>query len=536
LDRFDVAIVGGGLTGSAAALLLRRRLPQARVLMLEARADFSPRVLPTAELSSLFLTRGLRLWDHLARRQLPHYGPRFFFHNDDVLRIQDATELGARVQPSGPAFLLREDVLCAQLHREALGEGCTVLRPATLRSLELRPFDTVLRWSAGGGSSGEGGEGGGRGGEAACTWLLDASGRAAVLGRHLGLLLDVAEHPVASISARWHGDLDVDGPRFDPETEFGRGTLVARRLCSNHFQGYGYRVSFLALGEGEMSVSISYDRRVLDLHEQEDPADAYTAFLSGLPATRQLLQSAEMQRESLVVTPQVAYRARQRTGPGWALMGSAAGSLDPACVPETDLVAHTVESTLDLVREHIEGRPVAAAIERQNGDWTRSYTRAMAARCRDRYLVHGDFDLFWPTFLLDQGLYMLGEVLPAVRRYQPAIARLPMASGLGAMLGRLMAFYSRRFVRMARTRMWTGNYGRANVGQRLSFHLGLGGWAAVSLLHGLAGWLLRELEHVGLDWARWLRRRLLGQERPLGDDLSTLPEGVEILADAEVPQ
>ena len=521
MERYDVAIIGGGLTGAAAGRLLGQRLPEARILVVEASSSFEPSCLPTGDVSGIFLTRRLRLWDHLAQQELPSHGARFWFHNDDVLRIQGATELGTRLIPPTPSFLLREDVLGEHLLAEAGRAGCDVLRPARVTRVDVAPHDSLLEIRSGDQTR-----------EVAATWVLDASGRATVLGRKLGLIQPNREHPIAAIVGRWRGDLDLDGPMFDADTEFGRGALVSRRLCSNHFQGYGYRVQFSPLvdrqGESahQLSVALLFDKRVLDLHEADDIGDAYSAFLSGLPATRQLLQRAELPRQALQVIPQLAYDPSALAGPGWALMGSAAGFMDLCCSPGADHAARTVEATVELVAKHLSGESVDDTIATHNRDFLRSWNRSFQARYRDRYLVDGDFDLFWPSYLLDRALYSLCEVGPMAWRTARYLRRPPMAGPVGALRAWLMRWYSSRFLLLARRRMLTGHYGRSNAGERLHYRTDPGAGSLLSLIHGLAGWGVREVESLGLlvDWLRGDRKM------PEGADLTTLPEGIEIIS------
>lgn len=518
MERYDVVIIGAGLTGAAAGRLLRQRMPQARVLLVEALPSFEPSCLPTGDVSGIFLTRHLRLWDHLAQRELPSHGSRFWFHNDDVLRIQGATELGTRLLPPTPSFLLREDVLAEHLLEQARRAGCEVLRPARVTGLEIAPWDSRLRLRSGDDEA-----------EVAATWVLDASGRATTLGRHLDLIRPNSDHPVAAIVGRWQGDLDLDGPGFAADTDFGRGALVSRRLCSNHFQGYGYRVILAPLvdrtGDAphQLSVALLFDKRVLDLHRAEHIGDAYSAFLSGLPATRQLLQRADLPRQALQVIPQLAYDADAFAGPGWSLMGSASGFMDLLCSPGADHAARTVEASVALVTEQLSGRPVDAALARHNRDFLRSWRRSFRARFKDRYLVDGDFDLFWPSFLLDRSMYMLTEVAPVAWRSGTYLPRPPMAGPVGALRAWLMRWYSSRFLLLARRRMLTGHYGRANAGKRLHYRSDAGWGSLLGLVHGLAGWGVREVESLGLlvDWLRGERRM------PEGADLATLPEGID---------
>jgi len=413
-------------------------------------------------------------------------------------------------------------VLNEHLLEQAAEAGCLVSRPARVTDVALRPFDNRVRWTDPGGAH-----------EAAATWVLDASGRACMLGTQQGMVRPNKRHPISAIVGRWTGDLDLDGPSFDPDTEFAHGPAVARRLCTNHFQGYGYRVRVqpsggrIANAERGLKVSVLYDRRVVDLSGQSDVGDAYSSFLSGLPAVRQLLHRANLPRQRLEVVPQVAYDLDQVAGPGWALMGSAAGYADPCGSGAADNVARTVGATLRLVVDQLDGKPVAQDIDRYVADFRRSWSRSFEARHRDRYLLCGDFDLYWPALLMDRALYMLAEVAPRSRASGRAIGRFPFVGPRGTLRWLLMRSYSTRLRKLARRRMWTGHYGRRNAGQRLHFRADLGAGSLWTLARGLGGWTLREFEDLGL-WAAYLADRWRGSKTLAeGADLATLPEGIE---------
>src|SRR5205814_9641863 len=93
----DVAIVGGAFSGAATALVLKRRRPDARVLIVEKTTDFDRKVgESTTEVSSCYMTRILGLTHHLGHHQLPKQGLRLWFARDPDQSFDDCVELGAR--------------------------------------------------------------------------------------------------------------------------------------------------------------------------------------------------------------------------------------------------------------------------------------------------------------------------------------------------------------------------------------------------------------------------------------------------------
>ncbi len=507
-------------------MLLRRR-PETRVLILEASAEFRPTSTATSELAGLFLTQGLCLWDHLASHELTHHGSRFWFHDDEVTRIQTATEFGTRVQPPLPSFILREDVTGQHLLDEAERSGCVVKRPVRVTRLQPGKYDSTIYFTTDGSDGSDGGEATEE--EVQATWVLDASGREAIVGRSLSLVHPRQDHPVAAITGRWRGDLDLDGVQMHTDETFSHQVFISRRLSSNHFQGYGYRIHCLALSDREISLSVVYDKRILDLHLAENIGDAYTGFLSGLPATRQLLSRATLIKEDLRVLPQVSFFADEGIGEGWALLGTSGGYDDPLGAPHMDSAGRSTETAVDFICRQLDGTAIGAELSRHNALLNTSHKRNYAARIRGSYQLGGDFDLFWPLYLLDRGLYMLSEVLPIATSYRSEIRRLPWTGVLGGIAATTLRFFRWRFRRMVRNRLRSGHYGRNNHGLRLYYRLDTGPSAIVALVHGLTGWLLREFENIGSLIVLPFSGGPESDE--LGAELSTLPQGVDILSD-----
>ncbi|HET9793609.1 MAG TPA: tryptophan 7-halogenase, partial [Thermoanaerobaculia bacterium] len=100
MEAFDVAIIGGAVSGASTAILLKRRRPELRVLVVEKAEKFDWKVgESTVEISAYFLTRVLKQYDYLSREQLPKHAFRYWFVNDGVTRLRDASEVGPTQLP-----------------------------------------------------------------------------------------------------------------------------------------------------------------------------------------------------------------------------------------------------------------------------------------------------------------------------------------------------------------------------------------------------------------------------------------------------
>src|SRR3954453_10788093 len=94
---YDVVIIGGALSGGATATLLLRHNPGIRVLIVEKSEKLGRRVgEATVEVSAYFMCRVLGLTQYLNESHLVKQGLRFWFKNDAVKNVSEASELGTK--------------------------------------------------------------------------------------------------------------------------------------------------------------------------------------------------------------------------------------------------------------------------------------------------------------------------------------------------------------------------------------------------------------------------------------------------------
>src|SRR5689334_24120990 len=137
-DVYDVVIIGGALSGAATATLLLRQNPGIRILILEKSTKLSRRVgEATVEVSAYFMSRVLGLTQYLNESHLPKQGLRFWFTNDEVKTVADASELGPLYQVRVPSYQLDRAAFDEEVLRRAAVAGAQIVRPATITDVEL---------------------------------------------------------------------------------------------------------------------------------------------------------------------------------------------------------------------------------------------------------------------------------------------------------------------------------------------------------------------------------------------------------------
>ena len=193
--------MGGSFSGSAAALLLKRARPDLKILIIEKSTKSERKVgESTSEVAACFLTKVLCLDNYLAREQIAKQGLRLWFDSLDNDCISHCSEIGSYYQVRLPTYQLDRSLLDPHMLGLATEAGCDLWRPANIRDIEI------------------GGSGGNlitaKVGEemksARAKWIIDASGKAALLARKLGHWQALDDHPTNAIWARFSGTQDLD--------------------------------------------------------------------------------------------------------------------------------------------------------------------------------------------------------------------------------------------------------------------------------------------------------------------------------------
>ena len=492
-SEFDVAIVGGAFSGAATALLLKRRSPALRVLIVEKSEAFDRKVgESTTEVSSCFLTRVLGLTNYLGHHQLAKQGLRMWFARTEDEPFDECVEIGARFNARLPGFQVDRATLDEHLLSLAVAAGCELWRPAKVVKVEL----------GGAGSNSLEVVTGGVTKHALARWLVDASGRAAIIARKRGYLDPMKEHPVSSLWARFTGVKDWDGSELREKfPKWADATIAARGWATNHLCGPGWWCWIIPLKGGDVSVGLVYDERLFTPPEGGTIGERLMAHCRAHPVGREILGEAQPIEGDERAYSQLPYRVTQVMCDGWACVGDAAGFLDPLYSPGLDFCAFTAQSVASHVADACGGKPVD--VRAYNRRFAFCFQSWFDCIYRDKYYYLGDAELMAAAFLMDIAAYHLGPVKQVFSDPATMFGKFPFDGIGGRIAAKLMSFYNRRLVALARKRIAAGTYGVRNAGWRLLVP-GFTPEPKTSgrlLFSGIRRWLWMEIK------ALWLHRK-----------------------------
>src|SRR5467141_3001812 len=492
---YDVVIIGGAFSGAATALMLKRNKPDARVLIIEKKAQFDRKVGESStEVSSCYMTRILGLTHYLGHHHLAKQGLRLWFSNRSDQRFDDCVEIGTRYQSRLPAYQVDRAKLDSHMLDLAVEAGCELWRPAKVINLELNNGSGQRV-----GVARELGESTVR-----ARWLVDATGRAAMFARKLGHFQPNTEHPINAVWARFTGVKDWDGYEWREKfRDYANACRTSRNWATNHLMGHGWWCWIIPLHGGDVSAGIVYDSRIFKLPDGSSLGQRLHSHILSNPVGREIFGAARVIEGDVHALSMLPYYSEKVCDDGWAAVGDATSFIDPLYSPGLDFCSYTSYYVADLIAHSLAGEDVADRLRYYNQQYLITYRYWFESLYKDKYYYMGDAELMSAALLLDVSSYYIGLVTAAYRDPECEFLNLPFNGIGGRIAAKMMSFYNRRLVALARRRWATGYYGRRNSGWRELYD----GFVPDTRLRkqiwkGLRRWWKCELVNLGLMWRR----------------------------------
>ncbi len=465
----DVAIIGGGLAGNLLARHLRRALPSLSVAVFDRSRQSSFKVgESTVEIASHYLSRRLGLSTYLYENHLPKNGLRFFFDTPERdASLTEMSELGSHSYPPLPAFQVDRARLESDLWDMNRADGVELYlgvkvtdieiddrapgkgpRAHTFRAEPVPPRDDTEDCHS-------------EELQVRCRWLIDASGRARVLPRRLGLMTPI-DHGVAAAWGRFRGVADMDdihNPAWNARVRY-----THRTLSTNHFCYPGYWIWFIPIGRGLTSVGVVAEHNAFK--DSMRKPEGFQSFLREHRAVSELLAGAEgLDTMSL---GQLSYGTKRYfSSQGWYLTGETASFPDPFYSPGSDIIALENDYIVDLLRREVAGE------SREDLDARcETYDQYMRYRLKSTMLIYkhlypmlGSYELVCLKWSFDiasyyniWGYYYINDLHLDLRTLRTELRRqIPILEG--------QEKFAALFQKLSVELQAQGNYYRSNLGQ-----------------------------------------------------------------------
>lgn len=399
-ETIDVAILGGGLAGLTLAHQIKKDRPATSITVLEKLTHPVPEAAfkvgeSSVEIGAHYFAEVLGFKDHFEKDQLPKFGLRFFFNRNGTQCISDGLELGLSEFFPKPSYQLDRGRFENHLAKKAVERGIHFLDGVKVHEVNLAEDNqshTVTYTSNGHKKTIE------------CRWVVDASGRAAILKKKLGLAEPVP-HLIHSAWFRVGAEIHIDDWCDTSKWNAKRGSIEDRWLSTNHLMGRGYWVWLIPLASGSTSIGIVADPSIHPLSSYNQFEKAMDFLREHEPQCAAAIEPHIGKIQDFKALKNIPYGCKQVfSADRWALTGEAGVFLDPFYSPGSDFIAISNSFINQLICRELSGKPIKSQVGIYDQLY-KSFFQGTLEIYNDQYQLFGNMQLMPLKILWDYAVY-----------------------------------------------------------------------------------------------------------------------------------
>jgi flavin-dependent dehydrogenase len=440
--HYDVAILGGGLSGLSLANQLMLARPQTKVLVTDRRAEPAPESAfkvgeSSVEVGAYYYRNIVGMADHLNEKHIRKLGLRFFLpagDNSDITRRVEfstpPTHSESRVRQRVFTHQIDRGVFENELFDRALARGAEAYRGWSVEDVELNPDDRhTVELSHEGRTT-----------KVTAHWVVDATGRFNLLRRKLGLQTETGHH-INSAWFRLKGGMDYEDWTDDEEWKTQGWEPGVRKDATSHLIGKGYWVWMIRLKPGPISIGIVADPRFHPFDEINELDRALDWIRRHEPQLHKALENRLDEVQDFLVIEDFSYSSSQVFSMDrWCLAGEAAAFIDPLYSPGSDFIAYLNSFSGDLICRELDGEDIEERLDFYNFFFFQLFEPGLWLY-RDQYACFDNPQVMMCKFLNDNIAYFstlaflflhgkmtqledLGEVMEVFDTFVPLLQRV----------------------------------------------------------------------------------------------------------------
>ncbi len=403
-QEFEVLILGGGLAGLTLARQLLTQRPETKIAVVEKRtfpvAETTHKVGESSvEIGAHYFSEELGLKKHITDDQLPKFGLRFFF-KDPMQAVHEGTEVGGSTFFSAPSYQLDRGRLENFLATHNTEIGATIFDGAKVREVVLdsseRCTQDTEHWVTI--------QQNGQQTKLKARWVVDASGRAALIKRMLKLEEDLG-HDINATWFRIESHIQIDAWSDDEEWQLLTGKVPRRWLSTNHLMGEGYWVWLIPLATGSTSIGIVADPRIHPLSSFNSLEKSLQWLEEHEPECAAAIEPNREKIQDFLAIKKMSRGSRQVfSADRWGLVGEAAAFLDPFYSPGSDFIAIGNTMVGKLIEEDLAGNSIQHLAPTLQSIFLTLFQNNLLTY-RDQYPLFGNPRIMSIKFVWDYAVY-----------------------------------------------------------------------------------------------------------------------------------